>query len=1104
MNTSSLTKSMLLACLLICISVSHFFAQRSGPSPFAYNVIPNWATGKTLPETPITPITPGVKGSTLNDNACDATVLTVGTVTTFDNSTAGKEAGEPLPPAESRSHSQNGWRSSSLEPKLDGTVWFSFVAPNSSCIYIETTGFDSQIALYDIGRCDLFNSYTLLAANDDPTPYSHHATIESFRGFNAGETYYIQVDGYEGAAAQNATIEVFTCPTGPMARCKDVTVEVSPTTTATLTASDVNNNSLNYTVARVSPENFDCSQAGVTTAQLTVRDAQSNSDDCTAQVTVIAKGPPVVNCPDVTLDLPNSGTLVLAQTDLGQDNCAAVSISHSPATLSGSDLGDNTVQVTVYDENNQSASCNAHVKLMDTEPPVITCPGDLNLGSESSLCGADVTYTLPTATDNSGAVTVSLFSGYPNNAFIPGGVHTITYQAEDASGNVSYCSFEVVVRPSNYCPLIKVETCSSCPAGGTVPVTVGVYTPHLIISEVINGAVNNKYVEIFNSTPEQVNMADYQLEVYENGSSTATQTFSLASGGYLDPGDVLVYSRSTAELYTGPEEPLSGLFFDGNDAIVLRNTAHSYDADIFGVVGQNPGALGWISGTHTTVNSRLIRKKTNLGGITVSPTGSGSSGFTSLAADWNMHNVSAGDLGTYLYEPAYSISNITTGASLVSGSLNANSFEIACDKDSSIGITTEVKPDFQDGPPWRKGKTVTNIGTIVDLRMDKACCMDQVLPDDSGLPFSIDFGLAIDYQQKGFNPTKAALNDPGSVIEEFVLKLNDDSLIVGLDWNVISAKLIGTHLTGALKTDRANVTSSTHFTMRVFTCGQTTQNSLKCGGFSVAVNEPNCYSSSSLHLQDPEFGYVKGAENAGVRNDILTISYIDWSQVSFLMLTNSCGQLDDVLDMQFIDDAGITNPAAYTTAYNTTFLDQTCSGEFVTGTAPSFFIGATGPSTVFTSSFVDDHLEINLAYDSIANPPATCKLPNCAPILAIGDVNQHVKFYKIGNDDTNGAKTTSEEPKSQSVQKPGATFLAVPNPFEGTTQLTFTSPVPTQAKIEVFDMQGRLVATPFAEGVAEYEPIRVQLELPQGSGLYLARVVTSNGEVIVRRLVKTH
>lgn len=74
----------------------------------------------------------------------------------------------------------------------------------------------------------------------------------------------------------------------------------------------------------------------------------------------------------------------------------------------------------------------------------IVCPDNININIASTVNTVPVNYTLPTATGN-GNVTVSQTAGLPSGDQYPEGTTTNTFKATDASGNVSTCSFEIVV-----------------------------------------------------------------------------------------------------------------------------------------------------------------------------------------------------------------------------------------------------------------------------------------------------------------------------------------------------------------------------------------------------------------------------------------------------------------------------------------------------------------------------------------------------------------------------------------------------------------------------------------------------------------------------------
>ena len=856
-------------------------------------------------------------------------------------------------------------------------------------------------------------------------------------------------------------------------------------------------------MGRVIPETFDCSNEGSNTVSIRIQDADRNVDECTATVMVEAKGPPAVSCQDITVSLPGTGVLDLAATNLMTDNCAVSSVQYLPNVLNAGNLGENSVMVRVYDENQQTATCSGHVNLIDDVPPVITCPGDLNLPSDPTYCGAVVNYTLPTATDNSGQVTLELYEGFEQGAFIPGGTHTITYRATDAAGNVSFCSFEIVVRPSDNCPLVVLEHCPFCMENGTVDVTVKVYAPHLVISEVVTGTNNDKYVEVFNPTPDPVSLADYELRIYENGSSTPTQTYSLGGYGTLPINGVKVFGKVGATLYQGTVSEIFSLDFDGNDAIVLHNSASGYDADIFGVVGQNPGGGGWTSGSLTTVNSALIRKKTILGGITTSPTGSGSSGFSTLALAWNGANVTSNNLGSHAYEPSYSIQNNYSGGTLVGGTNSSLNFTLACDQGKSIGIGSQVQPIVQDGPPFNKSKYVTNVGTIVDLRMDKAACLDQVLniPNaNAPTTYSLDFNIDIDFQDSNWKPNKTKVFPPEVTMEEMVFHRGNTQLSVDTDWNVLTAKYAGSSLNGDIKLfGDIGAGNTTTYTLSLFTCGASTTNQLKCGEYTIGVNRQSCLAGSPADAFHPVINYMEGgatllASGYLTRNDLLLISGINWNDVAFIGLINSCGQIYQVPMMNLL------GPANHTMLSNPGIPAGTvyCEGDITSVDSPTLFNHGDAIGDPFWG--IPEIIDMEVTF-SISDANSDCEIAECGPLLAIGDVTGHVKFFDT-KDDVNGAKTIPVT-EVEDYFKPDPLFTVAPNPFQGSTTLSFTSPEATDASIQVFNMQGKLIQTLFEGAVESNQPVEVRLEMPQGSGLYFARVVTAGGEVLAKRLVQT-
>ncbi len=110
-------------------------------------------------------------------------------------------------------------------------------------------------------------------------------------------------------------------------------------------------------------------------------------------------------------------------------------------------------------------------------------------------------------------------------------------------------------------------------------------TDELLISEYVEGSSNNKAIELYNGTGEDVNLANYQLALYSNGNEEANSTLDLE--GTLANGDVYVIAHSSAvdEIREVADITSSVTGFNGNDAIVLSKSEEQID--IVGEIGND-------------------------------------------------------------------------------------------------------------------------------------------------------------------------------------------------------------------------------------------------------------------------------------------------------------------------------------------------------------------------------------------------------------------------------------------------------------------------------------------------------------------------------------
>ncbi|RYE17857.1 MAG: HYR domain-containing protein, partial [Sphingobacteriales bacterium] len=98
--------------------------------------------------------------------------------------------------------------------------------------------------------------------------------------------------------------------TAPVASAQNVTVQLSASGSATVTAAQVNNQSSDacgIASMTVSPNNFTCANAGANPVVLTVTDANGNVSTASATVTVVDNIAPVAICQNITLQLDATG-----------------------------------------------------------------------------------------------------------------------------------------------------------------------------------------------------------------------------------------------------------------------------------------------------------------------------------------------------------------------------------------------------------------------------------------------------------------------------------------------------------------------------------------------------------------------------------------------------------------------------------------------------------------------------------------------------------------------------------------------------------------------------------------------------------------------------
>ncbi|UOY07157.1 BspA family leucine-rich repeat surface protein [Muricauda sp. SCSIO 64092] len=255
--------------------------------------------------------------------------------------------------------------------------------------------------------------------------------------------------------------------TFPIPSCRDIAVELDASGSATITTSDIDNgssdNSGGTLILSLDRTSFGCSDLGDNTVTLTVTDASSNSDSCTALVAVEDKTDPTALCQDITVELGTSGraTIMAADVDNGSsDNCGSVTLALSKSNFTADDLGTNTVTLTVTDSNNNPKTCTALVTLLDRSAPTATCQDitiELGTSDGATIAASDINNG---SSDNSGG-TLILSLDRTSFGCSDLGDNTVTLTVTDPSNNSKTCTAIVTVgdktAPMPSCRDISVE-----------------------------------------------------------------------------------------------------------------------------------------------------------------------------------------------------------------------------------------------------------------------------------------------------------------------------------------------------------------------------------------------------------------------------------------------------------------------------------------------------------------------------------------------------------------------------------------------------------------------------------------------------------------------
>ncbi|UKJ06466.1 gliding motility-associated C-terminal domain-containing protein [Solitalea lacus] len=270
----------------------------------------------------------------------------------------------------------------------------------------------------------------------------------------------LTVTDSHGNSSTCSTVVTVEDKVAPIAKCKNITIQLNATGSASITAADINNGSSDNCGIKsltINKSNFDCSNVGPNAVTLTVTDNNNNVSTCEAVVTVVDNTAPTVRCKPITIQLDAAGQVSITAEDLNDgsfDNCGIQSMVISQTHFNSSNLGTIIVTLTVTDNHGNVSTCQASVTIVDEGAPVVKCKPltvQLDANGQAHITTADIDNG---SSDNDGIKSMTISKSVFDCSNV--GENIVTLTVTDNSNNVSTCQ-AVVTVVDNIPPVAKCK-----------------------------------------------------------------------------------------------------------------------------------------------------------------------------------------------------------------------------------------------------------------------------------------------------------------------------------------------------------------------------------------------------------------------------------------------------------------------------------------------------------------------------------------------------------------------------------------------------------------------------------------------------------------------
>lgn len=309
---------------------------------------------------------------------------------------------------------------------------------------------------------------------------------------------------------------------------------------------------------------------------LEAMDASGNTATCTFTVSVTDNMPPNAVCQDGTVQLDGSGNGSINSSALdggSTDNCPG-SLSYVPPSFSFScsDVGPNTVTVSVVDVSSNSATCTAVVTVQDNIPPTAVCQNATVVlsGTSATLSPSQVDGG---STDNCPPPAVSVSPTMFDCSDV--GTNPVTLLVVETSGGTGFSTCVAIVTVQDNTP----------PTASCMPATIQVGQT-LMPSQVDNGSSDNC------TNPPDLSVSPNTFGCGNIGTNTVTLTADDTNGNTSTctaivtvesnaPPTAVCANFTTNILAVGPMAVITASDVDGGSSSVCSTVILSVDPSTF-------------------------------------------------------------------------------------------------------------------------------------------------------------------------------------------------------------------------------------------------------------------------------------------------------------------------------------------------------------------------------------------------------------------------------------------------------------------------------------------------------------------------------------------